>query len=115
MMKLVNSYYHWKIELIGYALGEMKMSQPQNVHFKKISPKVKNQNSKFLSTFYNFALKIENCWAERVVKSILETRNANIVVYVWFIHSWLKYVKHSMQKRIMSKKLQNLQQKTKVS
>ena len=69
MMKLVNSYYHWKIELIGYALGEIKMSQPQNVHFKKISPKVKNQNSKFLSTFYNFALKIENCWAERVVKS----------------------------------------------
>ena len=42
-----------------------------------------------MTTFYNFALKIETSLAKRVVKPISETRNANITVYVWFISSFL--------------------------
>ena len=43
----------------------------------------------FMTTFYNFALKIETSIAKRVVKPISETRNFNdVIVYVWFIYSF---------------------------
>ena len=50
----------------------------------------------------NFALKIENSWAKKVVKPILENWNAtnNVVAYVWFIYSDKK-IKHAMWKRII--------------
>ena len=38
-----------------------------------------------MTTFYNFTRKVETSWAKKVVKSILETWNVNVVVYVWFI------------------------------
>ena len=41
-------------------------------------------------TFYNFALKIESSEVTEVVKSISETWNDNVIVYVWFIHSLIK-------------------------
>ena len=37
-----------------------------------------------MTTFYNFAFKIETIWA----------RNANNIVFVWFIHSRIKKVKN---------------------
>ena len=43
-----------------------------------------------MTTFHNFALKIETSWAKRMVKPVLETRNANDVnTHVWFTHSWM--------------------------
>ena len=51
-----------------------------------------------MTTFYNFALKIETSWAKKVVKPILETWNAanNVIVYFWFIQSLIKGLKHVM-------------------
>ena len=47
-----------------------------------------------MTTFYNFALKIETSWAKRVVKPISENRNtSNVIVYVWFVHSGIKKMK----------------------
>ena len=51
-----------------------------------------------MTTFYNFALKIETSWAKKVVKPILETSNAAnmlpiVIVYVCFIHSLRKSFK----------------------
>ena len=40
-----------------------------------------------MTTLLNFTFKIETSWAKNVVKSILETWNANdLIVYVWFIY-----------------------------
>ena len=40
-----------------------------------------------MTTLPNFTFKIETSWAKNVVKSILETWNANdLIVYVWFIY-----------------------------
>ena len=40
-----------------------------------------------MTTLLNFTFKIETSWAKKVVKSILETWNANdLIVYVWFIY-----------------------------
>ena len=38
-----------------------------------------------MTTFHNFALKIEASSAKKIVPPILETWNANLIVYVWFI------------------------------
>ena len=43
-----------------------------------------------MTTFYNFTRKIETGWAKKVVKSILETWNVNVIVYVWFIYFQIK-------------------------
>lgn len=40
-----------------------------------------------MTTFYNFAVKIETSWGKRVVKPILKTRNPNIIMYNYFIYS----------------------------
>ena len=40
-----------------------------------------------MTTLLNLTFKIETSWAKNVVKSILETWNANdLIVYVWFIY-----------------------------
>ena len=39
----------------------------------------------FMTTFYNFAVKIETSKANRVVKPISEIENANVTVYLYFI------------------------------
>ena len=44
-----------------------------------------------MTTFYDFALKIETSWTKEVVKSSLKTWNDNdVVLYVWFIYSQIK-------------------------
>ena len=41
-----------------------------------------------MTTFITLLLiKIETSWAKTVVKSILETWNVNVIVYVWFIRN----------------------------
>ena len=40
-----------------------------------------------MTTFYDFALKIETSWAKIDVKPSLETWNVNnVIVYVWYIY-----------------------------
>ena len=39
----------------------------------------------FMTTFYNFAVKIKTSRANRVVKPISEIENANVTVYLYFI------------------------------
>ena len=44
-----------------------------------------------MTTFYNFALKIETSWAKKVVKAILENWNAtndDIVYYIGLFILW---------------------------
>ena len=61
---------------------------------KKV-PRNQKTFSPLMTTFYNFALKIETNWAKKVVKPILETLNAaSDVVYVWLIHSLIKKFKN---------------------
>ena len=57
-----------------------------------------------MTTFYNFALKVETSWAKKVVKSILETSNVNdVIVYVWFIYFWIKKIKIcNLKKKILN-------------
>ena len=58
-----------------------------------------------MTTFYNVAVKIESSWPKKVVKPILETWNAasDVIVYVWFIHSLIKFFKHMQCKKNNSK------------
>ena len=76
------------------------MSQPHKFTFWEKLPKNFKKNILFplMTTFYNFALKIETSWAKKVVKPILETWNAanNVIVYFWFIQSLIKGLKHVM-------------------
>ena len=74
---------------------EKKYHNLKNVHFEKKCPKIKKKKiSPLTTTFYNFTLKTETSWAKKVVKSILETWNANdVIVYVWFIYFWIKEIK----------------------
>ena len=54
-----------------------------------------------MTTFYNFALKIETSWDKKVVKSILETLYTfnDLIAYVWFIHSQIKNFKNMQCKK----------------
>ena len=46
-----------------------------------------------MTTFYDFAPKIEISWTKMVVKTSLETWNENdVIVYVWFIYSQIKKI-----------------------
>ena len=55
-----------------------------------------------MTTFYNFALKVETSWAKKAVKSILETSNVNdVIVYIWFIYFWTKKLKICNVKKII--------------
>ena len=48
-----------------------------------------------MTTYYNFTLKIDTSWAEKIVKSIWETWNVNdFIVYVWFIYFWIKKIEN---------------------
>ena len=103
-MNLINTYCHRKIELING--GEKKMPQSQKCTFWEELPKnrenlPKNWKTFFplMNTFYNFALKRETSWAKKVVKSILETWNATVIVYVWIIYSRIKAIKNMQYKK----------------
>ena len=44
-----------------------------------------------MTTFYDFALKMEASWDKKDVKPSLETWNVNYVtVYIWYIYSQMK-------------------------
>ena len=46
-----------------------------------------------MTTFYDFALKIETSWDKKVVKPSLETWNTNdAVLYISFIYSQIKKI-----------------------
>ena len=54
-----------------------------------------------MTTFFNFALKMETSWANRVAKPILETWNApnDVIVYVWFINYLTRNYKNMQCKK----------------
>ena len=53
-----------------------------------------------MTTFFDFALKIETSWAKKDVKPSLETWNANdVIVYVWYIYSQIKKIKNMKGKK----------------
>ena len=53
-----------------------------------------------MTTFYDFALKIETSWAKKDVKPSLETWNLNdVIVYVWYIYSQIKKIKNLQYKK----------------
>ena len=53
-----------------------------------------------MTTFYNFALKIETSWAKKVINPILETWNSNDgILYVWFTCSQIKIIKNVQCKK----------------
>ena len=81
-MNIINTYCHWKIELIGKPLGEKKCHNLKNVDFGKKCPKIK---------------KIETSWAKKVIKLILETEN--VIEYIWFIHYLIKKFKNMQCKK----------------
>ena len=82
-MDLINVYWHWRIELTGQPLGEKKCHNLKNVHFGKKYLKIKKHIFLLMTTFYDFALKIEASWAKKDVKPSLETWNVNdVIVYV---------------------------------
>ena len=44
-----------------------------------------------MTTFYDFALKVETSWDKNVVKPRLETWNTNdVILYISFIYSQIK-------------------------
>ena len=90
-------YCHWRIEFTGQPLGEKKMSQPQKFIFWEEVPKnKKKQTFPLMTTFSDFALKIEASWVTKDVKSSLETWNVNdVIVYVWYIYSQIKKIKNT--------------------
>ena len=62
-----------------------------------------------MTTFYDFALKIEASWVKKDVKPSLETWNVNVIVYVCYIYSEIKKnEKYGMYTRIILN-AQNLQ------
>ena len=68
---------------------------------RKSAPKLKKHIFfPLTTTFYNFAVKIETSLTKKFVKPILETENGNdVIIYVWFIHSWIKKIKNMYCKK----------------
>ena len=53
-----------------------------------------------MTTFYDFALKIETSWAKKDVKPSLETWNVNdVIVYVCYIYFQIKKIKNMKCKK----------------
>ena len=75
--------------------------QEKNVTTSKIyilarsAQKLKKHIFPLMTTFYDFALKIEASWVKKDVKPSLETWNVNdVIVYVWYIYSQIKKIKN---------------------
>ena len=68
-------------------MGEKKCYSLKRVHFEKKGLKVKKKTSlHFMTNFHYFALKAEFGYATKVLKPILETKNAkDVSMYVCFI------------------------------
>ena len=95
-MDLINTYCHWKIELTGPPLGDTKNVTTSKMYILgRSAQKLKNHIFALMTTFYDFALKIETSWAKMDVKPSLETWNVNdVIVYVWYIYSQIKKIKN---------------------
>ena len=73
---------------------QKKSHNLKNRHFEMKFLEIKKYIFPLMTTFYNFTLKIEKSWTKMVIKSILETGNANdVIVYVWFIYFQIKNIK----------------------
>ena len=86
-MNLINMNCHWKIEEFnGQPLGKKKRKNATTAKayiLRRSAQKLKNIFSP-MTTFYNFTLKIEISWAEKVDKSILKTWNVkDVIAYSW--------------------------------
>ena len=82
-------YCHWRIELTGQPLGKKKMSQPQKCTFWEEN--LKKHTFPLMTTFYDFALKIEASWVKKDIKPSLETWNiSDVIVHVWYVYSQIK-------------------------
>ena len=87
-LNFIDRYYHCKIELIVWAVGQKKCHNFKNINFKKKGSKVKkNYVLHFMTNFHNFALKINTIWAKRAIRSILETRYVNDVRLYYVVYS----------------------------
>ena len=61
---------------------------------------LKNVFFALMSTLWNFNLNIESIWADKVVKSILETWHVNyVIVHVRFIYFQIKRTKNMQCKQ----------------
>ena len=52
-----------------------------------------------MTTFYDFALKIETSWAKKGVKPSLETWSVNDVIVCVYIYSQIKKIKNMKYKK----------------
>ena len=53
-----------------------------------------------MTTFFNFALKIETSWAKMDVNPSLQTWNVDdVIVYVWYNYSQIKKIKNMKYKK----------------
>ena len=85
IMNLTDINYYW--------LDEKKCWNLKNIHLEEKGPGVKYITFLHLiTTFHNYALKIENGLAKRGAEPILESRNAawNVVDYLRSIFYWHK-------------------------
>ena len=90
-------YYHWKIELIGQPLGKKNVT---TCTFWKKCPKTKRHYFPPNTTFYKFALKTKTSWAENVVKPVLETWNAAMLLCMFGLFIlWPKCFKNMQCKK----------------
>ena len=63
-----------------------------------------------MTTFYNFAFKIETSWAKKDVKLSLEAWNVNdVIVDVWYIFSQINKNKNMKDIYIYKKTILNVQ------
>ena len=90
---------HW-VDWISTRWEKNVTTSKMNI-LRERTQKLKNKGIfHFMTTFYNCSLKIETNWVNRVVESILETRNASDVsMHVCFIHSWIKHFKKMQRKK----------------
>ena len=104
-INLINMYCDWKLTWLNNHYARKKCHNFKNVQYEKSPPKLKNFPHKLfpplVTTFFNFALKIEISWAKKVVKPIFETWNVtnDVVVYAWFIQSLIKLFKNMQCKK----------------
>ena len=90
-MNLINMYCRWKIELIGQPLGKKKNVTTITMYvLRKNVQKFKSIIFPLMTTFYNFALKIETSWVKKVVKPISETWNIanDVIAYFGLFILW---------------------------
>ena len=101
-INLKDTYYHWKIDLIGWmsTRPEKNVTTTKMYILRKKPRKLKNMLFlNFTTTFHNFALKTETSLAERMVKPVSKYRTVKNSIHVWFIHSGIKFFQKIQYKK----------------